>query len=59
MVHGERAIGARVWARCGGRGMGCSSGDSFDALKEALEDIWLRGRVHSGVERIASCLCWR
>jgi hypothetical protein len=58
MVCGERASGAGVDARRGGSGMGALSGDSFEVLKEALDDIWKMGQVRGGVEHIASCLCW-
>jgi hypothetical protein len=59
MVREERVIGAGVVVRCEGSGMGALSGDSFEALKEALDDIWAMGWVRGGAERIVSCLCWQ
>jgi hypothetical protein len=43
MVCGERVSGAGVEMRRGGSGMGALSGNSFEALKEAFDDIWTVG----------------
>jgi hypothetical protein len=37
-VQGERGIGVSK-LRCGGSWMGSSCGDSFEVLKDAVEDI--------------------
>jgi hypothetical protein len=56
-VRGENAISVgELWC-CGGNWSGVSCSDSFEALKEVVEDIGSMKRERGGAECIASCCC--